>query len=78
LQSFGLMPIRKPFVKFHIKSLLPPERAGAISNIQTVPIAGANPNINTLISFSANLPVEALYCPLLACEVFDFVFLGFS
>mmetsp|Transcript_108930 Transcript_108930/g.150663 ORF Transcript_108930/g.150663 Transcript_108930/m.150663 type:complete len:285 (+) Transcript_108930:1299-2153(+) len=27
LQSFGLMPIKKPFVKFRVKSLLPPEKA---------------------------------------------------
>jgi hypothetical protein len=72
------MPIRKPFVKFHIKSLLPPQRADAISNIQTVPTAGANPDINTLLSFSANLLAEALYFPLLGCEVFDCVFLGLS
>jgi hypothetical protein len=72
------MPIRKPFVKFNIKSLLPQERADAITNIQTVPTAGANPNINTLLSFSANLPAEALYCPQITCEVFDYIFLGLS
>lgn len=27
LQSFGLMPIKKPFIKFRLKSLLPPEKA---------------------------------------------------
>ena len=27
LESFGLMPIKKPFVKFRVKSLLPPEKA---------------------------------------------------
>jgi hypothetical protein len=27
LESFGLMPIKKPFIKFNIKSLLPPEKA---------------------------------------------------
>ena len=25
LQSFGLMPVKKPFIKFNLKSLLPPE-----------------------------------------------------
>jgi len=29
LQSFGLMPVKKPFVKFNIRSLLPPEKAKA-------------------------------------------------
>ena len=27
LESFGLMPIKKPFIKFAVKSLLPPEKA---------------------------------------------------
>ena len=27
LESFGLMPIKKPFIRFAIKSLLPPEKA---------------------------------------------------
>jgi hypothetical protein len=27
LESFGLMPIKKPFIRFHVKSLLPPEKA---------------------------------------------------
>jgi len=30
LQSFGLMPVKKPFVKFNLRSLLPPEKAKAI------------------------------------------------
>jgi len=25
LQSFGLVPVKKPFVKFNLRSLLPPE-----------------------------------------------------
>jgi hypothetical protein len=27
LESFGLLPVRKPIIKFRIKSLLPPEKA---------------------------------------------------
>ncbi len=30
LQSVGLMPVKKPFVKFNLRSLLPPEKAKAI------------------------------------------------
>ncbi len=25
LQSFGLLPVKKPFIKFNLRSLLPPE-----------------------------------------------------
>ena len=37
LASFGLMPIKKPFIKFNLRSLLPPEKAQAVTNIQTQP-----------------------------------------
>jgi len=30
LQSFGLMPVKKPFIKFNLRSLLPPEQAKAV------------------------------------------------
>lgn len=79
LESFGLMPIKKPFIKFGIKSLLPPLKAQAVTNVKTDPnAAGPNPNINTLITFSVQLPVEELYCPKLSCEVYDYVFRGLS
>jgi hypothetical protein len=79
LQSTGLLPVRKPFIKFRIKSLLPPDQAGAGTNIETDPnFAGPNPNINTVLSFSCYLPTEELYCPALTCEVFDYIFLGLA
>ena len=79
LESFGLMPIKKPFVKFRVKSLLPPEKAQAVTNVQTDPNAcGPNPNINTMLTFNVQLPIEELYCPSLACDCFDYVFMGMS
>ena len=27
VESFGLMPVKKPFVRFNLRSLLPPEKA---------------------------------------------------
>jgi hypothetical protein len=79
LESFGLMPIKKPFIKFRIKSLLPPEKAQAVTDIKTDPNApGADPNINTTLTFSIQLPTEDLYCPSLSCDIFDYVFSGLS
>ena len=79
LQSFGIMPIKKAFVQFNIRSLLPPEQAEAVQNIKTTPkAAGPNPNINTVISFSSGLPTNKLFCPKLACEVYDYVCRGLS
>jgi hypothetical protein len=37
---------------------------------------GSNPNLNTSISFIAELPNEKLYAPVLACEVFDNICAG--
>jgi hypothetical protein len=79
LESFGLMPIRKPYIRFRIKSLLPPEKAQAVTNVDTDPNAnGPNPNINTTLTFSIQLPEDEIYCPTLACDIFDFVFSGLS
>ena len=79
LESFGLMPIKKPFIKFRVKSLLPPEKAQAVTNVSTDPNAcGPNPNINTMLTFNVNLPIEELYCPSLACDAFDYVYMGMS
>lgn len=53
LQSFGLLPVKKPFIRFNLRSLLPPEKAKAVSNISTSPSdTGANPNINTTVTFT--------------------------
>ena len=73
------MPIKKPFCKFRIKSLLPPEKAQAVTNVQTDPNAnGPNPNINTMLTFNVQLPEEELYCPSLACDAYDYVYIGKS
>jgi hypothetical protein len=52
LQSFGLLPVKKPYVRFQLRSLLPPEKSQAATNVSTAPSAtGPNPNINTVINF---------------------------
>jgi hypothetical protein len=79
LESCGFIPVKKPYIRFRVKSLLPPEKAQAVTNIDTDPNApGANPNINTTLTFSVQLPVEDLYCPSLGCDVFDYVFSGMT
>jgi hypothetical protein len=72
LRSFGLLPVQKAFVKMLTKNMLPAELAQCVSNLLTEPSRpGSNPNINTSISFTCELPVEKLYVPVLGCEVFD-------
>lgn len=70
--------MKKAFVQFNVKSLVPPN-SSAIENIKTQPKApGANPTINTTMKFSIPLPVDPLYCPKLQCSVYDNIFRGFN
>jgi len=72
LESMGLFPVKKAFIKFNVKNMLPPDKAQAVSNVATEPSsAGPNPNLNTMITFITQLPVDKLYCPVLSCEVYD-------
>lgn len=79
LQSFGLLPVKKPFIKFNLRSLLPPEQSKAVTNVVTNPTdTGPNPNINTTVTFTMRLPSSGLFCPKLSCDVYDYVFKGLS
>jgi hypothetical protein len=74
LQSTGILPVKKPYIVFHLKSLLPPDDGRAIENKQTQPNSfGANPTINTLINFTIPFPNEEIYHPRLLCTVHDFI-----
>lgn len=52
LSSVGILPVKKAYITFMLKSLVPPDNARAIDNISTQPgPSGANPTINTTIKF---------------------------
>lgn len=75
----GLFAVKKAFCRFDVNSIMPAEKLSVMGNILTEPKStGPNPNINTTISFTANLPKEELYCPVLQCNVFDQICKGFS
>ena len=79
LQSVGILPVKKAFIKFNLKSLLPPDAAGAMENIKTQPSAkGPDPSISCTIKFDMWLPNDPLYCPSLSCAVYDYIFKGLS
>jgi len=74
----GILPVKKAFIQFNLKSLVPPDLGAAIENIKTQPgPAGANPTINTCIRFTLPLPGDPLYCPKLQCSVYDNIFKSF-
>lgn len=79
LESPGILPVRKAFINFMLRSLLPPSKAHAIENISTQPSAiGRNPTISTVVKFNLFLPNDPLYCPSLTCGVYDYIFKGVS
>jgi len=79
LESPGILPVKKAFVKFNLKSLVPPNIGTNLGNLKTEPKApGPNPTICTLMSFFVPLPIDPLYCPRLTCQVYDCIFTGWS
>ena len=79
LESPGILPVRKAFVNFMLRSLLPPHKAHAVENISTQPsVTGPDPTISTVVRFSLYLPNDPLYCPSLTCGVYDYIFKGYS
>ncbi len=62
LQSTGILPVKKAFIVFNLKSLVPPDVGTALENVKTQPNSpGPNPTINTMIKFVVPLPVKKLY-----------------
>ena len=79
LASPGLLPVKKAYIDFLLKSMVPPMAAQALSSIQTQPgPAGPDPTINSVISFNVPMPINDLYAPSMSCRVYDKVFKGFS
>ena len=79
LQSPGILPVKKAFVKFNLKGLVPPTIGTNLSNLKTEPsAAGPNPTISTLMKFQVPLPIDPLYCPRLSCQVYDCIYTGWS
>ena len=78
LQSPGILPVKKAFIKFNVKSLVPPN-GPAVKNVQTQPTApGCNPTLNTTMKFNVPLPLLELYCPRLQCSVYDYIYKGWN
>ena len=79
LVSPGLLPVKKAYIEFLLKSMVPPMAASALQSISTAPgPSGSDPTINSVISFNVPMPKDPLYAPSLSCRVYDKVFKGFS
>ena len=73
LKPLGIIGVKKPFIKFNISSLnVTGDKSKAFKNIQTLPVnGGANPTMNSYISFELELPENLVFMPELQCEVYD-------
>lgn len=72
LVSAGLLPVKKAYCKFSVKSILPPAQAKAVSDVYTNPNEGGeDPNIRTTLKLSAHIPSDPYYCPRMTCTAYD-------
>jgi hypothetical protein len=72
LISTGLLPVKKAFVKFSLKSILPPPEALAVADIFTEPgEGGTDPNIRVTIRIQVRIPGDTYYCPSMTCSIID-------
>ena len=79
LVSPGLLPVKKAYIDFLLKSMVPPMISSALNSVSTVPgPTGADPTINSVISFNVPMPLNPLFAPSMACRVYDKVFKGLS
>lgn len=79
LVSSGLLPVKKAYVQFGLKTLVPPLVGATIEDIMTTPgPSGPDPTINTIVSFRMLLPEDPQFSPSMACRVFDKIFKGFD
>lgn len=72
LLSTGLLPIKKAYAKFSLKSLLPPAQGKAVADIFTQPgEGGSDPNVRTTLKFEVRIPSEPFFTPRMTCMTYD-------
>ena len=77
LKPLSFIDIKKPFISFDLNSIDVKKRLITLDEIKTQPNeSGANPNVNSVISFNAQLPQEFEFIPQLQCNVYDHVLGG--
>ena len=77
LKPLTFIEIKKPFISFDLNSIDVTKRIAPLDEIKTQPNeSGPNPNVNSIISFTAQLPKELDFVPQLQCNVYDHVLGG--
>ena len=82
LKPKGLFPIKKSFINFDLNCLNQCGKTNSgsfLKNIKTNPCdKGPNPNMNAIIKFDVELPIDEIFMPNLQCGVFDLILAGLS
>lgn len=92
LQPLSLLPVKRPFIIFDVNSINFIQKENLVdgkkkenkdssmqlASIKTQPKeTGSSPNINTVLKFDVNLPLDEVYIPQLQCMVKDSMLAGF-
>ena len=79
LKPLTFIEIKKPFICFDLNSIDVTKRIAPLDEIKTLPNeSGPNPNVNSIISFTAQLPKDLDFVPQLQCNVYDHVLGGMT
>ena len=80
LKPLSFIKIKKPFISFDLNSINVSSTDGEnLQPVSTLPNeTGSDPNINSVIKFSAKLPIDETFMPEFQCNVYDHVLGGLS
>ena len=80
LKPLSFIKIKKPYISFDLNSINVSSTVGeSLQPVSTLPNeTGPDPNINSVIKFSAKLPIDETFMPEFQCNVYDHVLGGLS
>ena len=80
LKPLSFIKIKKPYISFDLNSINVSSTVGEnLQPVSTLPNeTGPDPNINSVIKFSAKLPTDETFMPEFQCNVYDHVLGGLS
>ena len=79
LKPLSFIKIKKPYVSFDLNSINVSSNGENLQPVSTLPNeTGPDPNINSVIKFTAKLPKDEIFIPEFQCNVYDHVLGGLS
>ena len=79
LKPLSFIKIKKPYVSFDLNSINISSNGENLQPVSTLPNeTGPDPNINSVIKFTAKLPKDEIFIPEFQCNVYDHVLGGLS